>query len=94
LRTAEEMPEMAQFFGDFSAHIKKRQEDIHVQLRKLEIEINKIADQIRDRFAEMKKFELTLKAYEKREKDKANRREQQEMDEMAIRGYIRSNVKH
>jgi chromosome segregation ATPase len=92
LKTAQAMPEMAQFFGDFSAHIKRRQEDIHVQLRKLEFEMNKLAEQIRERFGEMKKFELALKAFEKREADKARTREQQEMDEIAIRGYIRKHA--
>lgn len=92
LKTAESMPEMAHFFGDFAAHIKRRQEDIHVQLRKLEVEMNKLAEQIRERFSEMKKFELALKAYEKREADKVRAREQQEMDDIAIRGYIRKNA--
>lgn len=92
LRTAETMPEMAHFFGDFAAHIKRRQEEIHVQLRKLEVELNKLAEQIRERFSEMKKFELALKAYQKREADKVKRREQQEMDEIAIRGYIRKHA--
>lgn len=92
LKTAESLPEMAQFFGGFAAHIKQRQEDIHTQLRKLEAELNKLADQIRDRFTEMKRYELALKAHQKREADKARTREQQEMDEIAIRGYIRSHV--
>ncbi len=92
MKTAETMPEMAHFFGDFAAHIKRRQEDIHVQMRKLEVELNKLTEQIRERFSEMKKFELALKAYEKREADKARAREQQEMDEIAIRGYIRKHV--
>lgn len=94
MKTAETMPEMAQFFGDFAAHIKRRQEEIHVQLRKLEIEMNKLAEQIRERFGEMKKFELALKAHEKREADKARAREQQEMDEIAIGGYIRKQHVH
>ncbi len=92
LKTAEDMPEMAQFFGDFSAHIKRRQEQIHAQLRKLEAEMNKLAEQIRERFSEMKKYELALKAHQQREADKAKRAEQQEMDEIAIRGYIRKHA--
>lgn len=92
LKTAESMPEMAHFFGDFAAHIKRRQEDIHVQLRKLEVEMNKLAEQIRERFSEMKKYEIALKAHQKREADKARRREQQEMDEIAIGGYIRKHA--
>lgn len=87
LKSAEAMPEMAQFFGSFSGHIKKRQEQIHVQLRKLEVELDKLAEQIRDRFSEMKKYELALAAYNKRETDKRRRREQQAMDEMGLRGY-------
>ncbi len=93
-KAAEGLPDMAQFYGGFAAHIKKRQEQIHVQLRKLENELNKVTEQIRERFGEMKKFELALKAHEKREADKLRTREQQEMDEIAIRGYIRSHAPH
>lgn len=92
LKAAERMPEMAHFFGDFSAHIKKRQEQIHVQIRKLEVELEKITTQIREIFSEMKKYELAIKAYEKREAEKVKRREQQFMDEVGIRGYIRKDV--
>ena len=93
-KAAEEVPDMAQFYGGFASQIRKRQDQIHIQLRKLEVELDKITDQIRDRFSEMKKFELALKAHEKREADKRSRREQQEMDEIAIRGYIRSHAQH
>lgn len=92
LKAAEKMPEMAHFFGDFSAHIKKRQEQIHAQIRKLEFELEKITTQIREIFSEMKKYELALKAHEKREAEKAKRREQQFMDEVGIRGYIRRDA--
>lgn len=92
LKAAEKMPEMAHFFGDFSAHIKKRQDQIHAQIRKLEVELEKITTQIREIFSEMKKYELALKAFEKREADKVKRREQQFMDEVGIRGYIRRDA--
>lgn len=92
LKAAEKMPEMAHFFGDFSAHIKKRQDQIHAQIRKLEIELEKITTQIREIFSEMKKYELALKAHEKRLADAAKRRDQQFMDEVGIRGYIRKDV--
>lgn len=91
-KAAEKLPDMAQFYGGFSSQIKKRQEQIHVQLRKLEFELNKVTEQIRDRFSELKKYELALKAHQKREADKARRAEQQEMDEIAIRGYIRRHA--
>jgi hypothetical protein len=92
LKTAESMPDMAHFFGDFSAHIRRRQEDIHAQLRKLEVELDKLAAQIREKFSEMKKYELALAAFNKRESDKQKRLEQQAMDEMGLRGYIRNDA--
>lgn len=92
LKTAESMPDMAQFFGDFSAHIRRRQDEVHVQLRKLEMELDKLVAQIRERFSEMKKYELALAMHEKREAEKAKRREQQAMDEMGLRGYIRKDA--
>lgn len=92
LKTAEALPEMAQFFGSFSGHIKQRQNEIHAQLRKLELELDKITALIAERFSEMKKYELALAAHKKREAEQAKRRDQQAMDELALRGYIRKDV--
>jgi hypothetical protein len=92
LKAAQAMPELAHFFGDFSTTIKKRQELMHVHLRKVETELDKLNDLLRERFSEIKKYELTLAAWEKRQKDAADRRAQQEMDEIAIRGYVRRDV--
>lgn len=92
LKTAESMPEMAHFFGNFASHIKQRQEQMHAHLRKVEAEMEKLANQIRDKFSEMKKYELTLAAYDKRQRDKQAKRENQEMDEVGLRGYIREHA--
>jgi len=92
MKAAQSMPELSQFFGGFSTTIKKRQEQMHVHLRKVEVELDKLNAQLRERFSEIKKYELTLAAWEKRQKDDANRRAQQEMDEIAIRGYVRRDV--
>lgn len=92
LKAAEAMPEMAHFFGDFSAHIKRRQEQVHAHIRRVEGELEKLAAQIRERFSEMKKYELALANFEKRQADAAKRREQQAMDEVGLRGYIRRDA--
>jgi len=89
LKAAQTMPELSHFFGDFSTTIKKRQEQMHTHLRKVEAELDKLNALLRERFSEIKKFELTLAAWQKRQKDAADRRAQQEMDEIAIRGYVR-----
>ena len=90
--SAQKMPEMAGFFGDFSVTIKKRQEQMRVHIRKLEVELEKLSVQILDRFSEMKKYELALANWKKRRDEVAARREQAEMDEVALRGYIRRDV--
>ena len=89
MQSAERIPEMAHFFGDFSVTIKKRQEQLLVHLKKLEVELDKLAVQLFDRFSEMKKYELALANWKKRNAEIAVRRAQQYMDEVAIRGYIR-----
>ena len=89
LKSAEAMPEMAHFFGDFSVTIKTRQEQLRKQLFRLDLERDKIAVQIFDRFSEMKKYDLALANWNKQRDQLANRRAQQYMDEIAIRGHIR-----
>jgi flagellar export protein FliJ len=89
MKTAQAMPEMAHFFGDYAATIKQRQEMMHGHLRRLEAELIKLSEQIRERFGEMKKYELVLANWEKRRAEVAKSRDQQAMDELGIRGYIR-----
>lgn len=91
-RAAEKMPEMAHFFGDFSATIKKRQQMIHEHLRKVDRELDRLAGLLREIFSEMKKYELALASYEKRIHDARRKREAVEMDEIAIRGYVRKDA--
>lgn len=92
LKAAQAMPEMGHFFGDYSAAIKKRQDFMHTHLRKVEIELDKLTAQLRERFGEMKKFELALANWQKRKDEAVARKLAQEMDEIGIRGYVRRDV--
>ncbi len=92
LNAAQAMPEMGHFFGDYSAAIKKRQDFMHTHLRKVEVELDKLALQLRERFGEMKKFELALANWQKRKDEAVARKLSQEMDEIGIRGYVRRDV--
>lgn len=89
MKLAEEMPEMGHFFGDFSLAIKKRQEVMRLHVRRLEAELDKLADQLRERFSELKKYEITLANWERKRDMALAHRAQQEMDEIGIRGYVR-----
>lgn len=90
-KAAEAVPGMAQFYGNFSAQIKARQEKVRQQILRVEMELDKLTAQIREAFSDLKKFELALDAHNKRVAAARNRREQQEMDEIAIRRYERQH---
>lgn len=92
MRTAEAMPEMAHFFGDFSATIKQRQQQMRKQIVKLDEELERIQVQILERFSELKTYEIAIANWKKRKKEVEERRSQQHMDEIAIRGYIRKDA--
>ena len=91
-KAAEAMPDMAHFFGDYSASIKKQQLMMHTHLRQVEHELEKLNVQLRERFSEMKKYELALANWTKRRDAKAASLAQQEMDEVGIRGYVRKDA--
>ncbi|MFM9889743.1 MAG: hypothetical protein ACKVOE_03730 [Rickettsiales bacterium] len=92
LKAAETLPGMASFFGDFSSAIKQRQEAVHGGIRLLDNELDRLAGLIREHFSEMKKYEIALANWKKRRDEAAARRSQQEMDEIAIRGYVRKDA--
>lgn len=91
-KAAEQMPDMAHFFGDYSASIKKQQLMMHTHLRQVEHQLEQLSVQLRERFSEMKKFELALANWNKRKAAKAASLAQQEMDEIGIRGYVRRDA--
>ncbi len=92
MQLAENMPEMGHLFGDFSLVIKKRQETMRVHQRKLEVELDKLAVLLHERFSDIKKFEIALANWEKKNAAIAATRAQQEMDEIGIRSYVRRDA--
>ena len=91
-QAAEKMPDMAHFFGDYSAAIKKQELMMMTHLRQVEHELNKLTGQILERFSETKKYELALANWNKRKDAKLAAQAQQEMDEIGLRGYVRNDA--
>jgi flagellar FliJ protein len=89
LEAASRMPDMQQFFGDFAASNKKKQQQIDGLLMRTEQELEILNQKIRERFSELKKYEIALSNHKKREAEKNRKRETQMMDDIAIRNYIR-----
>lgn len=89
---AEQMPDMAHFFGDYAAANKKHVEQVRGLLRRTNDDLDALTDRIRERFNEMKTYEVALDAHRKREKTKAAKRETQMLDELAISQYVRRDA--
>lgn len=89
MKSAETMPDMAQFFGDFAQANKKKQAQIDGLLLRTERELDDLTHKIQLRFNELKKYEVALANHKKREAEKVKKRETQMMDDIAIRNYIR-----
>lgn len=92
LRAAEAMPDMRHFFGDYAAQNKKNALQIDGLLHRTNLELDSLTAKIRERFNEMKKYEVAFENYNKREKAKAAKRETQMLDDIAIGQYIRKDA--
>lgn len=86
---AKKQPEMSGFFGDFAKRIKKRQEVIAGEIRKLDQQIEKMRDEIATAFGELKKYEIALENSKQRAKDAQNRKDTIQLDEIASQQYQR-----
>ena len=89
IQTAGELAGMGGFFGNFSEAIKKRQEKLIEEVKRVELRIQQFAERIRIDYGELKKFELSYERILERERAEAARREQKELDEIGLRNHGR-----
>ena len=88
-KQASEQIHLSQFFGDFSKRIKAQQNDCRAIIAKLNKQIEALQAKMRDAFGELKKLEITEIAIQEREKAEALRREQENLDEIALQQYLK-----
>ncbi|MDX2112560.1 MAG: flagellar export protein FliJ [Alphaproteobacteria bacterium] len=91
LELAGGQPEMSGFFGGFAKRIQQRQDAIHQEIKKIEIEITKTRDEISDAFSEQKKYEIAADNAKKRAAEEQNRKETLALDEVAEQQHRRKN---
>ena len=89
IRMASKTPEMGRFFGDFSNRIKKRQAELAAEVQKLDKQMETLNVEIREAFAEVKKYEIALENAKQRIAAEGERRETIAMDEMAGQQFRR-----
>lgn len=79
------------YFGHYSQSVKARVEEIDDKMVKLENRIEVAREDMRMAFAELKKVEITQERREKEAKKAAQKKEDAEMDEIAIEGHRRKS---
>lgn len=78
------------YFLKFSELVKNDVERLDGELTKLEKRINYAQEEVRQIFVELKRVEIVQRNREQREADKRKKREEQELNEVAIEGFRRS----
>ena len=89
LEAASAMPDMSHVFGQFSKHIRRKQDVLYQQARQLETKIEQLGEVIRVAFSEYKKYEIAYENWKKQQAEEAARRETKHLDEMAIMAHAR-----
>ncbi len=87
IELAGELADMGSFFGNYSEHIQKQREKLYKEIQMLERKIENLTDEISLAFGELKKFEIALENQRQREKQKEEKREMNQLDEIAARKH-------
>ena len=78
------------YFLKFSELIKNDVERLNGELVKIEKRIDFAQEEVRQIFVELKRIEIVQRNREQREADKRRKQEEQELNEVAIEGFRRS----
>lgn len=81
--------EMLSYFGPYSEAVKDRVADIDAALVQLDKRIEFAREEMRAAFAELKKIEITQEAREDEQTKEVEKKETQELDEIALETYRR-----
>ena len=88
-KTQEMGVEMLSYFGPYSEAVKERVVEIDEASETLEARIEIAREDMRAAFAELKKIQITQENREDEEEKALNKKESDELDEIAIEGFRR-----
>ncbi len=93
-RLAEEMnrPEAISFYTRYAEGARKKIAALQISIKKMEGRIEAAQEDMRVAFAEMKKIQITQTRREKREAKVQQKKEDAQMDEIAIEQYRRQTL--
>ncbi len=76
-------------YGSYAETVIDRRERIRQSIEQMEQSINAAREELREAYVELKKYEVAQEARERRATLERNRREQAELDEVGIQGFVR-----
>lgn len=83
------LPEMGNFFGNFSQRIQRRQQDISKEVRKVDLAAEEVRKKIAEAFSETKKYEIALDNWNRMQLAEQNRKDTILLDDMGIQQFRR-----
>ena len=84
-------PDMLEIFSAYVEQTRKTIDKIDRDREKLEQQIKMAQEQLREAFAEQKKIEIINRRRKKAERDKQEKSESKELDEIGIEGFRRKS---
>lgn len=86
-------PMFASTLPGYLQRCKKKKEELELSLQFVEEKIIETTDLVRDKFAELKKYELVQQRRQEEAEQKRLKSENQEFDEIGIEGHRRKSTK-
>jgi len=82
-------PEAASYLGRYLEGARRKVKALDMSLKKMETRIIAAREDMRTAYAEMKKIQITQRSREAREDAEQKKKDDQELDEIALEGYRR-----
>ena len=86
---AKTSPDYGPAYGRYAQRALDQRAALHEELAEANVKVEAARSQLADAFEELKKFEITKDNHDRAELEEFNRREQIELDEIAVVGHIR-----
>lgn len=84
--------EMLKYFGPYEKNVKDRVEEIDASIKTLATRIEFAREEMRTAFADVKKLEITQEKREDEEQAARDKKEADELDDIALQGYRREQA--
>lgn len=81
-------------YANYAANVMSRRENIEQSITEVDTSIEAMKDELAESFKELKKFEIVEQRARDRARHEENRRNQEELDEVAINMHRRNKNRH